>query len=231
MHVAGGVLLGRLDDLAQRAVYNLREEDQDDEREEQDHNEHQIGDVQHAVGFLVDLRGGSVDDHITSGLVIIDDRSDHAHFLFLERAEKGTSCVVVLLRDGGIKAFYHNLLFRIRRAGGVHDHTSGRIDDPDLGVHEIGEGFHLILHGFQGDLGVIQIHSVSIRDPGRLPVHVPGGPPEAVLVGEPGDKSRHCDKAEEREQNIGQYEFKIECFSHIPPARARCAAVRIAGTE
>ena len=74
VHVAGRILFRRCDDPSKRAVYDLCEEDQNDQGQEQDDDQHQIGDVEHTVCVLVDLRGGLVYDHIAPCLVIIDDR-------------------------------------------------------------------------------------------------------------------------------------------------------------
>ena len=162
VHVAGRVLFGRRDDPPKRPVYDFREEDQNDYGQEQDHDEHQIRDVQKTVGVLVDLSGGFVNDHIAPGLVIVDDGRDDAELLLFEKIEESASCEVVLLRDRGVKTFYDDLLFRVRCVRGVDDHTAGRIDDPDLRIHEVGEGFHLILNRFQGDLGVVQIYRIRV---------------------------------------------------------------------
>ena len=152
VHVAGGILLRRSDDLPQGTVDQFREEEEDDQREKQNHDEHHIGNVQHAVSFFVDLRRRLVDDHIAPGLVVVDDRRDHAEFFFLEGVKEGASCEVILLCDGGIEALHNDLLLGIGRAGRIDDHSPGRVDDPDLRVHEIGEGLHLLLHGLQRDL-------------------------------------------------------------------------------
>ena len=173
VHVARSVLLGRRDDLAKRAVDDLRKEDQDDQGQEQDHDEHQVGDVEHAVGALIDLRRGLVDDHVSSGLVFIDDGGNDAELLLLEGVKKGAPRVVVLLRDGGIEALHDDLRLGIRRVGGIDDHPARGIDDPDLRVHEIGEGFHLFLHRFEGDVGIVQVHRIGVRDPHGFAVHVP----------------------------------------------------------
>ena len=162
VHVAGRVLFGRRDDPPKRSVYDFREEDQNDYGQEQDHDEHQIRDVQKTVGVLVDLCGGFVNDHIAPGLVIVDDGRDDAQLLLFEKIEERSSCEVVLLRDRGVKTFYDDLLLRIRCVRGVDDHTAGGIDDPDLRIHEVGEGFHLILNRFQGDLGVVQIYRIRV---------------------------------------------------------------------
>ena len=207
VHIAGRILLRRRDDPSKRPVDELGEEDQDDQGQEQDDDQHQIGDVEHTVGVLVNLCRGLVDDDIAPGLVVVDDRRDDAQLLLFKGVKKRASRVVILLRHSRIKALYHNFLLRIRRARGVDDHAPGGVDDPNLRVHEIGEGLHLFLHCIERDLGIIQVYGIGVGNTGRFAVHIPRRIAKAVLVGEPRDKSRHCEKAEEGEQNVGQYEL------------------------
>ena len=220
VHIAGGVLFCRGNDLSEGTVDDFRKEDQDDDGQKQNNDEHQVGDVQHVVGIFIDLGSSGVNDHITPCLVIVDDGGDHTEFLLVEGVKKSASRVIILLRDGGIEPLHEDFLLGIRRVGGIDDHSAGRVDDPDLRVHEVGEGLHLFLNRLERNLGVVQIRGIGVRDPGGFPVHVPGSLSLAVLVGQSGDKSSHCHKSEESKQSIGQYELQINCFSHIMPVSA-----------
>ena len=115
MHIAAGILLRCLGDLAQRNVHNLCEEDQNNQRQQKKNDQHEVRDIKELIGFCLYACQRSMDDHIPFYFIIGGDGCKYAQHFLVKCPKEITFGIIGTGGDCGIKIFYDDFIFHIHR--------------------------------------------------------------------------------------------------------------------
>ena len=214
VHVSKGILFGRGDDAPQRTIDIFCEKQEDDERQDDQEDQFHIGYVQNAVRVPADLFHGHMNDNIAADFETAGDGNCDTEDLFVKGIKKGAGRIVVSGCKSGIEALDDGLFGGIGGLPGIDDHAAGGVEDPDLRVHIGGQGFHLPLDDFQRNPGIVEVGRVGIGNMSGLSIQEPGLVPDTVFHCYSGDNGGHCEKSEQAEEQVGDYDPKVKRFSH-----------------
>ena len=153
-----------------------------------------------------------MDGDIACGAVILIQGRQHAEHLLIKGAVKIPDGIGIGGACGG-KAFDDPALKMVAVA--VQKHTTLPVQDPDIRGQEMGHepdlGINAGLHVIFG----VEAVGVGIRHEDSLVVEGVGALPQQIVIGHPGRKQGHGDKADEAEDQVAENEFQVEGLSHF----------------
>ena len=214
VHVAGGVLLGRLRDLPKRHVYDLGKEDEDDDGQKKQNQKLHVGDLQHLLGACDHKAHRIAHDDIADGPVVACDRSKDADLVLIEGIVERPLKVRASRKVRGIKPVDRHRNVRVELLCRVHHHATRGVEDQDPRIVVGREGAKLGVDRVNGCLGVVQIRRVGVCDRRRLGQQRVRLHLLFVVEVHVRDHRGHHDEAEDPEQDVGQDKFEIKGLSH-----------------
>ena len=155
-----------------------------------------------------------MDGHIAPDRIAPGNGGEYTEHFPGKRVKKSALCIISPVGHSRVKILHIDFLVRGRLIGGIDDHPSGGVDDPDVRMQIGGQSLHLTLYGFQGNIGIIQVGRVGPGDLCGLLIQISGNSPAYVFCRQRGADRSNRYKAEKTKNNICENKFKIQCFTH-----------------
>ena len=140
--------------------------------------------------------------HIAADAEVAADRRENGKVRLIEGTKESTLLIEGAAGQIGREVFNKDLLVRTDIAGGTDNQPAGGVENPDFRAGVGGDGAQLAARRVQGNLRVVEVRGVGVRDLRRLPVQIFTGLPAHLVRGHVGDKRSHDQESEEPEEKI-----------------------------